>query len=1005
MKTISNITLRCLLITILAFGAGNVKAQVIKRYNSFSYNVNDGLLQSNVLDMAFDKNNFCWLAFANGMQKFDGKNFINIPLQPGLPDDKWVNFFQCSNGNLLIGHSQGISKYDIASNRFTQFYKNHPDEKKPALFIGEDENIIYFYTVGGNIEGIDCRTLQLVAETKTGLPGYLSNTSFRPRLSDNIINHKVALLVNSNLYLWDLQKGKFLYQSATVANVYPSFLLLKNEQEVLYYNLNKENINLGLYNFATTTNSFAPVNQKISVRSFRSTIYSWQNKTLFSYYNNLYETDSGFRVFNAELVNFQNQPIAGNATISRIREDNFGNLYLVTINDGFKKIFRNSYPIKYYGTENKDDNYVISVLPDKKYNRVLAGTYGNGLLVFDTLQHLIKHIKSLPGENHSFSPNAIIKNSKGDYILFIYGQHYVWRLNKDFSQMERIKISSILPANKSGVNYFGNFLFQNKREAVVQSQGRFYRAEFSGNTVTEYEITNGSTMSGILYNASIIIHTNDELIFLEGETFKYQKRIPLKNTGGVRCFTKDAAGYIYVGSNKGILKIDSAGKILYHLNKEKGLPDECIYAMSFDDKGFLWCSTNKGIYKINKDNSILQLKKEDGLQENEFNTNVVAKTEDGELFFGGVNGVSSFFPADINNIEEKINLLFTGIKINNEPAFKDTAVWNIEKMDLPYYQNSLAFDFIAMANHNPGQYTYQYKMDGVDKLWIQNNDLQTVHYFLPPGEYIFKVAASRFFDKNVKAMKEIRISIYPPFWKSWLFITGLCIALVAILAYGINGYNRKKYRKKLLELEGEQKIRLERERISRDLHDNIGAYANAVLYNTGLLEKEKEGKLRDGLMRDLKFASKDIITALRETIWAFKKDNYSAQDCLLRIRNFIQPFTRYYLHIYFKVEGIAPDNKSMHYTRALNLVRIVQEAVTNAIKHADPQNISINSNFTEERWELTVSDDGKGFDDESLLQTEQGNGLSNMKRRAIDSAFELIIQSKHEGGTSVIIRI
>ncbi len=163
-------------------------------------------------------------------------------------------------------------------------------------------------------------------------------------------------------------------------------------------------------------------------------------------------------------------------------------------------------------------------------------------------------------------------------------------------------------------------------------------------------------MSGLWYTNSIITHANDELIFLDAATFKELKRIQFKNTGGVRCFAKDDANNIYIGSNKGIFKIDNAGKILLHLNKEKGLPDECIYAMCFDNEGLLWCSTNKGILKVNKDNSILQLKKEDGLQENEFNTNVAAKTDDGEIFFGGVNGISSFFPAAINSSKEKINL-------------------------------------------------------------------------------------------------------------------------------------------------------------------------------------------------------------------------------------------------------------------------------------------------------------------------------------------------------------
>jgi ligand-binding sensor domain-containing protein len=177
------------------------------------------------------------------------------------------------------------------------------------------------------------------------------------------------------------------------------------------------------------------------------------------------------------------------------------------------------------------------------------------------------------------------------------------------------------------------------------------------------------------------------------------------------------------------------------MNKASGLPDECIYAMVHDRYGFLWCSTNKGIFRVNdRDNSLLQLKKEDGLQENEFNTNAVSMSPDGEIFFGGVNGLSSFFPADISNQQEKMELLVTGIKINNEPLRADTAVWNIKELELAHDQNSLAFDFIAMANNNPGQYTYQYKMDGIDDQWIQNNDLQTVRYFLPPGNYVFQAA-------------------------------------------------------------------------------------------------------------------------------------------------------------------------------------------------------------------------------------------------------------------------
>ncbi|MBK7434894.1 MAG: hypothetical protein IPI66_14030 [Chitinophagaceae bacterium] len=250
---------------------------------------------------------------------------------------------------------------------------------------------------------------------------------------------------------------------------------------------------------------------------------------------------------------------------------------------------------------------------------------------------------------------------------------------------------------------------------------------------------------------------------------------------------------------------------------------------------------------------------------------MVARSADGEIYFGGVNGLSSFYPSAISSFEEKIKLLVTKIKINNEEAFKDTAVWDIEKISLPYYRNSLSFDFLAMSGNNPGQYIYQYKMESIDDQWIQNDGLQTVRYLLPPGKYVFKIYAGRSFNKDAVPLKEIRITINPPFWKTWWFISAMAIILIALLAYGINRYNKRKYQKKLMELESEHKLQLERERISRDLHDNIGAYANAVLYNTELLQKEDAPGERHALMNDLKFASKDIIAALRETIWALKK--------------------------------------------------------------------------------------------------------------------------------------
>ncbi len=978
-----------------------MNAQSINRYNTFSYNVNEGLLQSTMGQLAIDKNNFCWISFPNGIQQFDGNNFRTVKVQPGLPDDKYVKFFSCNNGDLLISHSQGISKYEIGKNSFTLVYKQNPALQKPAFFIGEDEGIIYFYDEAATISGMECGSFKITSSVKTGFPVYSFESINAPRFSDNILDHKIAFWMKKNICIWDLPNKKLLYQSPPLPNTSPFLLRLLPQGKILYYNY-IDNDALQCWDITTGTSQKLMIAGKDKEKYLsRFITHHWQDKYIVAINNRIYETDSTFLVLRSELVNFQNLPVTTNFGIAGMVEDNFGNLYVQTINGGIKKIIRNNYPVRYYGSLNKEENIIIGVLPDKKNNRILVGTSEAGLFIFDTLQRLTRHFTKLPNNKSNFSVNAITKDDHGDYLLFVSGEKKIWKLSADLSTFTSYPVS-FYDTTPRGIDYFGSTIYRGDKEAVVQSMYQVFRTDFESNKTTAKLVTGEYTLGRLWFDNKIISHENDALIFLDGQTFKQIKKIPFPNTGGVRCFAKDAEN-ILLGTNKGIFKIDINGKILYQWNKENGLPDDCIYAIAFDKDGNMWCSSNKGVARIDKNNNMLQLTKEDGLQENEFNTGIVATAEDGELFFGGMNGVSSFFPSVINSFDEKIKMLVTRIRVNNNDIQTDSALWNIDKLKLHYNQNSLSFDFVAMANNNPAQYIYQYRMLGIDKEWTQNSGMQTVRYSLPPGKYTFQLYASRSFDKDAKPMKEMRIIIQPPFWKAWWFLTALAAALILLLTYAINQRNKRKYAKKLQQLENEREIKAERERISKDLHDSLGAYANAVLYNTDQLEKERTEQKRSELMSDLKFASKGIITSLRETVWALKKESYTAEECILRIRNFIQPFTRYYEHIHFKVTGEAPAGMILHYTKALNMVRIVQEAVSNSIKHAGASEITISSFPEENTWKLVIADDGKGFDQVIDKETEEGNGLSHMKHRAADSGFKFDITTGNSGTIITII--
>ncbi|MEO5942143.1 MAG: triple tyrosine motif-containing protein [Ferruginibacter sp.] len=975
-------------------------AQKINRYNTFSYNVNEGLLQSHVMDMAFDNNNFGWLSFDNGLQKFDGEHFVKINIQPGLPDDKNVTFFKSSKGTLYLSHVNGISNYNNNSNTFTQVYFYPAHLLTPPIFLGEDEGIIYFFNGSGNILGLSEESGHIIKNINPAFNQTKSDI-FSIIPSDNIINHTIAIWTDSILVFWDLQKEKALHNSRKIDNIHLlSSPHLRNDHEVLFLNTDilPDKNNLISYDYLANKMNVISTKQK-EEKPLRCDFFTWQNNDLFSYYNHIYEVDAkNFSDLN-EIVSLQNKPVAGNAIVNKMLEDNFGNLYVLTINNGFRKVIRRNYPLRYFGTDVKEDNFIISICADKKANRILAGTFGNGLLVFDTMQQLVKHIESFPGQPKNFSPSGIIKTGNDEYLLFCWGQQKTWLVSKEFTSFTSLPFARSAP----NVDYYGNVIAQDNHTTFFQSANVFYKINNDHlSSISQYGLENNLGFGSTISNGLLVVFSNDKVSFIDTSTFTLQKQTDLKNTGGVRCMATDRDGNILIGGNKGLFKITASGKLLFHLNKDHGLPDECIYAIMLDAEGHIWCSCNKGIFKISDDGAVFHLKKEDGLQENEFNTNVVTSSPDGELFFGGVNGITSFFPAAIKDFEEKINVFITGIKVNNEPLNIDTAVWEIKNIKLPYYKSSLSFDFIAMGNNNPGQYVYQYKMEGIDDQWIQNNSFQTVRYYLQPGKYTFKIYASRFFNKDAVPIKEIFITIMPPFWKTWWFIALLISVGTGLMAYIISRYNRYKFRKHLRIIEDEKQMQKERERISRDLHDNIGAYANAILYNTELLENEENSSMKSKLMGDLKFASKDIISSLRETIWAFKKDHYSAEECLIRIKNFTQALSRYYPKINFKISGDAPLNVILSSTTALNLVRIVQEAVTNAIKHSGASVINIINEVKQDEWKLGITDTGKGFDAERSATS--GNGLQNMQQRAKDAGFGITITSG-DLGTGIEINI
>lgn len=246
--------------------------------------------------------------------------------------------------------------------------------------------------------------------------------------------------------------------------------------------------------------------------------------------------------------------------------------------------------------------------------------------------------------------------------------------------------------------------------------------------------------------------------------------------------------------------------------------------------------------------------------------------------------------------------------------------------------------------------------------------------------------------------------------------TTWAIILVALLALliisGIYIYRQQKLKQQKLKEEGrlreelasaEVKVRIqdERVRISRDLHDHIGSQLTIISSAVDNLAYTEKDEHRKKMLYEIADSGRDTMLQLRETIWAMNQQAIDLETLTAKTREFVSHLKLDQRSIDVQLQ--ADDNLNLSPVLAINLYRIVQEAVNNAVKYADFEHMNIS--FTKRNGHLMVevSDDGKGF----ILNetTEKGFGLANMKERAKEFDGQLNVKSTSGEGTVVKVMV
>jgi len=265
----------------------------------------------------------------------------------------------------------------------------------------------------------------------------------------------------------------------------------------------------------------------------------------------------------------------------------------------------------------------------------------------------------------------------------------------------------------------------------------------------------------------------------------------------VRSIYEDRSGTLWIGTQGGGLnKFDREKEQFIHYREKDGLPNDVIYGILEDNNNYIWLSTNKGISKFNpKTEEFRNYDVKDGLQGDEFNGGAYFQSEDGRLFFGGMNGINTFHPDSLRDNEHIPPVVVTDFKIFNKSVtiqssgseegmpFLPVHISETDEILLSYKESVFSFEFSALHYSVPGKNQYAYMMEGFDEDWVYTDAKRRFATYtnLDAGEYTFKVKASNSDGIWNEKGSKIKIIITPPYWQTWWFRMLSMITIVALV--------------------------------------------------------------------------------------------------------------------------------------------------------------------------------------------------------------------------------
>ncbi len=792
----------------------------VLRFDQIS--IEQGLSQSSVRVIFQDSRGFLWFGTEDGLNRYDGYAFKTYKPDPDAPNslsDRWItSIVEDKEGTLWIGtRLGGLNHYDPRTEQFTHFLH---DDEDPSSLSDNHINVLYLDR-NDNLWIGTPDALDLFDRAGNTFRHYVYSPSQQEGISGKNIT---ALYEDNRGRFWVGTASGGLNRFEPSSNTFTPYQYdpdnihsISNDHVTAIIEDSRSVLWVGTWE---GLNKFQP-----DSGSFERFMYSetYEQSIASDMVNDLYADSTGnlwiatsggldrLSAAGKRFIHYRNDPTfsksLSNDVVLSIYEDRGGVLWFGTYGGGVNKYDRQRDDFAYYRNDPKNanslsENFIFSIYEDSE-GYVWTGTFSQGLNRFTRSTNQVIRYQNDPNKPNSISSNEILSIYEDqDGILWLGTGNGLDRFDRKSFSFKHYRQNPDNPASLSANRVYEVYV-DSQNNVWVGTVGGLDRFDRETQTFIHYqpETENPNSLSGTMVDSiledsegNLWIGTFDSgLNKFNRETEQFTRyRYDPKNkqtlsNDSILSIYQDKKGRVWIGTAGGGLNLyhPKTDTFTYYLEKD-GLPNGVVYGILEDAKGYLWLSTNFGISRFDPETETFRnFDSGDGLQSNEFNSGAYSKGRNGELYFGGINGLTIFYPSSINDSPYLPQVTLTSLTQDDNPITTASSVETTKDVTLRWPQNSLEFEFAALSYNQPNKNQYAYMLEGFDTNWHLIGTKRDGRYTnLPGGEYTLLLKASNSDGVWNEAPVRINVTVIPPFWQTLWFRILLGVIAVATVAGG-----------------------------------------------------------------------------------------------------------------------------------------------------------------------------------------------------------------------------